>query len=161
MYNFVPVSAITRFSPLGRIEPTAAIDSDLSPLFEFSELVVDLVIGKIQLFSEVFDRFRSFQRDKQRVLQTIRDEPILDWRNNIVPLVEVRDRMIASANGDQVDDLEPSTRRGVTEEMSVSLLEKGGWYEVRLASGNRYEVDVVTESCTCPDWQQRSPRRRM
>ena len=21
--------------------------------------------------------------------------------------------------------------------------------------------DVVTESCTCPDWQQRSPHRRM
>jgi len=25
------------------------------------------------------------------------------------------------------------------------------------ASGNRYEVDVIDKSCTCPDWQQRSP----
>jgi hypothetical protein len=40
--------------------------------------------------------------------------------------------------------------------MSVSLLEKGGRYEVQSASGSRYEVDVVGESCTCPDWQQRS-----
>jgi hypothetical protein len=69
--------------------------------------------------------------------------------------------MVASANGGHVDDLEPRTRRAVTEEMSVSLLEKGGRYEVHLVSGNCYEVNVVGESCTCPDWQQRSPRRRM
>jgi hypothetical protein len=41
--------------------------------------------------------------------------------------------------------------------MDVSLLSKGGRYEVQSASGNRYEVDVVDESCSCPDWQQRSP----
>ncbi len=41
--------------------------------------------------------------------------------------------------------------------MDDSLLSKGGRYEVQSASGNRYEVDVVDESCTCPDWQQRSP----
>lgn len=70
---------------------------------------------------------------------------------------DVRDRMVASANGGQVDDLESRTRRAVTEEMSISLLEKGGRYEVQSASGNRYEVGVVGESCTCPDWQQRSP----
>jgi hypothetical protein len=70
---------------------------------------------------------------------------------------DVRDRMVASTADDQVDDLEPRTRRAVTEEMSVSLLAKGGHYEVQSASGNRYEVDVVGESCTCPDWQQRSP----
>jgi hypothetical protein len=65
--------------------------------------------------------------------------------------------MVASANGGQVDDLESQTRRAVTEEMSVSLLEKGSRYEVQSMSGNRYEVDVVGESCTCPDWHQRSP----
>ena len=65
--------------------------------------------------------------------------------------------MVASANGGQVDDLEPRTHRAVTEEMSVSLLDKGGRYEVQSASGNRYEVDVADESCTYPDWQQRSP----
>jgi hypothetical protein len=41
--------------------------------------------------------------------------------------------------------------------MDVSLLSKGGRYEVQSASGNRYEVDIIGESCTCPDWQQRSP----
>lgn len=70
---------------------------------------------------------------------------------------DVRDRMVALPDHDHVDDLEPRTRRAVTEEMSVSLLEKGGRYEVQSASGNRYEVDIVGESCTCPDWRQRSP----
>ena len=65
--------------------------------------------------------------------------------------------MVASGNGDQVDDPEPHTRRAVTEELSVSLLEKGCRDEVQSASGNRYEVDIVGESCTSPDWQQRSP----
>jgi hypothetical protein len=35
--------------------------------------------------------------------------------------------------------------------VSVSLLSKGGRYKVQSASGNRYEVNVVDESCTCPD----------
>lgn len=70
---------------------------------------------------------------------------------------DVRDRMVALPDHDHVDDLEPRTRRAVTEEMSVSLLEKGGRYEAQSASGNRYEVDIVGESCTCPDWRQRSP----
>ena len=34
------------------------------------------------------------------------------------------------------------------------LLEKDGRYEVRSASGNWYEVDVISESCTCPDWRK-------
>ncbi len=34
---------------------------------------------------------------------------------------------------------------------------KGGRYEVEAASGNRYEVDIIGQSCTCPDWQQRAP----
>jgi hypothetical protein len=69
---------------------------------------------------------------------------------------DVRDRMIASADTGQVDDLEPRTRRVVTEEMSVSFFEKGGRYAVQSATGNHYEVNVVGESCTCPDWQKRS-----
>jgi hypothetical protein len=40
--------------------------------------------------------------------------------------------------------------------MNVSLLSKGGRYEVQPASGNRYEVDIVDESCICSDIQQRS-----
>ena len=67
-----------------------------------------------------------------------------------------RDRMINSADTGQVPELKSRTRRAITEEMSVSLFEKGGRYEVQSASGNSYEVDVIDESCTCPDWQQRS-----
>ena len=53
--------------------------------------------------------------------------------------------------------LDPRTRRAREEDMEVSLLEKGGLYEVRSQSGNTYEVDVIAPSCTCPDWQQREP----
>ena len=45
----------------------------------------------------------------------------------------------------------------VEEAMTVSLLAKGGRYEVEAASGNRYEVDIIGQSCTCPGWQQRAP----
>jgi len=70
---------------------------------------------------------------------------------------DVRDRMVVTKHSNQRADLEPRTRRAVDEAMEVSLLEKGGRYEVRSASGNWYEVDVISESCTCPDWQQRAP----
>ena len=70
---------------------------------------------------------------------------------------DVRDRMVVTEHSSRRADLEPRTRRAVDEAMAVSLLEKGGRYEVRSASGNRYDVDVISESCTCLDWQQRSP----
>ena len=70
---------------------------------------------------------------------------------------DVRDRLVVDENTQSQDDLEPRTARAVAESMDVSLLSKGGRYEVQSASGNRYEVDVVDESCSCPDWQQRSP----
>jgi hypothetical protein len=41
--------------------------------------------------------------------------------------------------------------------MDVSLLQKGGIYEVRSESGNIYEVDVASETCTCPDFTKRNP----
>lgn len=57
----------------------------------------------------------------------------------------------------QVDGLESRTRRAIQEEMDVSLLEKGGCYEVHSSSGNVYEVDVIAKTCTCLDWQRREP----
>ena len=51
----------SRSDPLVRVKPPAAVDGDLPLLLECPEFVVDLVIGKIQLFSEVFDCFRSLQ----------------------------------------------------------------------------------------------------
>ncbi|WP_018257208.1 hypothetical protein [Halomicrobium katesii] len=70
---------------------------------------------------------------------------------------DVRDRLVVDEDAQSQDELEPRTKRAVNESMDVSLLSKGGRYEVQSASGNRYEVDVIDESCTCPDWQQRSP----
>jgi len=48
----------------------------------------------------------------------------------------------------------PRTRRAYEEEMDVSLLRKGGIYEVRSESGNTYEDDVAASTCTCLDWQR-------
>ena len=67
---------------------------------------------------------------------------------------------MVDGNAQSQDDLEPRTKRAVTEAMDVSLPSKGGRYEEQSASDNRYEVDVIDESCTCPDWQQRSPEGR-
>ena len=53
--------------------------------------------------------------------------------------------------------LAPRTRRAFEEEMDVSLLRKGGLYEVRSESGNVYEVDIADGSCTCLDWRRREP----
>lgn len=51
----------------------------------------------------------------------------------------------------------PRTRRARTESMSISLRRTGGLYEVRVASGRIYDVDVSMPACTCPDWQTRQP----
>ncbi|MFB6228973.1 MAG: hypothetical protein ABEH88_10520 [Halobacteriales archaeon] len=75
------------------IEPTASVDGDPSLRFELSEFIINPVIGEIQLFSKVFDRLRGVQRDEQRVLKTVRDEPIRDWRDNIVTLIEDIERI--------------------------------------------------------------------
>ena len=55
------------------------------------------------------------------------------------------------------EDSDPRTERARTEEMDVSLLRKGGVYEVESASGNTYEVDVASKTCTCPDFTKRQP----
>jgi hypothetical protein len=70
---------------------------------------------------------------------------------------DVRDRLVVDENAQSQNDLKPCTTRAVAEGMDVSLLSKGGRYEVQSTSGNRYEGDVIDESCTFPDWQQRSP----
>jgi len=44
-------------------------------------------------------------------------------------------------------------RRARKEDMRVALLRKGGVYEIDSASGNTYEVDVLNETCSCPDHQ--------
>ena len=60
-------------------------------------------------------------------------------------------------DGDQDNNIDPRTERALTEEMDVSLLRKGGVYEVKSQSGSYYEVDVASETCTCPDFVKREP----
>jgi hypothetical protein len=68
-----------------------------------------------------------------------------------------------AAQQPSVDDQEPQdekdlrTERARTEEMDVSLLRKGGEYEVQSESGNTYEVDVASKTCTCPDFTKSQP----
>jgi len=50
------------------------------------------------------------------------------------------------------------TQRALTEEMDVWLSQEGGIYGVQKGeSGSIYEVDVVSETCSCPDWQTGEP----
>ena len=44
-------------------------------------------------------------------------------------------------------------KRAREDDMDVALLHRGGCYEVDSASGNIYEVDLLDETCTCPDHQ--------
>lgn len=48
------------------------------------------------------------------------------------------------------------SRRALTEPMDVSLLRRGGLYEVRTTTGI-YQVDVIESACTCPDYRENSP----
>jgi hypothetical protein len=58
---------------------------------------------------------------------------------------DVRDRLVVNDDPKPQDDIDPCTKRTIDEAMDVSLLSKGGRYEVQSASGNQYEVDVVDE----------------
>lgn len=55
---------------------------------------------------------------------------------------------------------EPRTKRAKREDMDISFLAKPGRYEVHSASGSRYEVDVLEETCSCPDIAERCKHRR-
>ncbi|GGM51978.1 SWIM zinc finger family protein [Haloarcula argentinensis] len=55
---------------------------------------------------------------------------------------------------------EPRTKRAKREDMDASFLAKPGRYEVHSASDSRYEVDVLEETCSCPDTAERCKHRR-
>ena len=55
--------------------------------------------------------------------------------------------------GYSVED--PRTRRALTEDMTVHFGRCGPTYQVESESGKTYSVDVVAETCTCPDHTQR------
>ena len=60
-------------------------------------------------------------------------------------------------NTEQEPSEAPRTRRARSEPMAVSLFRTSGQYEVRVASGRLYEVDLTQPACSCPDWQIRQP----
>ncbi|SFS09925.1 hypothetical protein SAMN05216559_3621 [Halomicrobium zhouii] len=66
-----------------------------------------------------------------------------------------RDDPFAVSDADQ-----PRTERAKTEDMDVSLLRKGGVYQVHSASDSYYDVDVAAESCSCPDTADRCKHLR-
>jgi hypothetical protein len=57
-----------------------------------------------------------------------------------------------SENEHQAQD-DVRAKRAREDDMDVALLHRGGCYEVDSASGNIYEVDLLDETCTCPDHQ--------
>ncbi len=63
---------------------------------------------------------------------------------------DVRDRMLVSDGSTSAEVLKPRTKRAVEEAMTVSLLAKGGRYEVEAASENRYEVDIIENLVPVP-----------
>ena len=78
--------------------------------------------------------------------------------------LEVEPEVAASSQGASDEDRTASTgpttgrsQRARTEEMDVSLLRRGGVYEVRSTSGNIYAVNILEKSCTCPDHRENEP----
>ena len=57
-------------------------------------------------------------------------------------------------------DDEDRTKRAKREDIDVSFLAKPGRYEVQSASDSVYEVDVLAETCSCPDVVQRCKHLR-
>ncbi|GCF15924.1 hypothetical protein Harman_38590 [Haloarcula mannanilytica] len=55
---------------------------------------------------------------------------------------------------------EPRTKRAKREDIDVSFLAKPGRYEIHSASDSRYEVDVLEETCSCPDVAERCKHLR-
>jgi|AntDeeMinimDraft_4_1070355.scaffolds.fasta_scaffold00796_3 hypothetical protein len=52
------------------------------------------------------------------------------------------------------------TQRALEEPMMVSLHASDGTYRVEKQTGSTYLVDVLEESCTCPDRHRRCKHRR-
>jgi hypothetical protein len=57
-------------------------------------------------------------------------------------------RLLIDEDARSQDDFERLTQRAITEAIDVSLLSRGDRYEVQSPSGNRYEVNVIVDSCT-------------
>lgn len=68
-------------------------------------------------------------------------------------------RSTSTASEERSADLEPRTRRAITQEMDILFVDIGR-YVVHSESGNRYEVDIFEDSCTCPDSQDAATPRR-
>jgi hypothetical protein len=59
----------------------------------------------------------------------------------------------SSSEDEQQSRNNARAKRARGDGMNVAILRRGGCYEVDLASGNTYEVDLLDETCSCPDHQ--------
>lgn len=104
----------------------------------------------------------SLSADAESRHVTVRDTRWADTPSEAVPdggIVQARiaDGTVPDPTDDPfavADDDKPRTKRAKREEMDVSFHQKPGVYEVHSASGSYYDVDVVEETCTCPDFEQ-------
>lgn len=62
-----------------------------------------------------------------------------------------------TTESDRIAHLEPRTQRALAESMHITFARVGGQYTVHAASGRYYDVDIVVQTCSCPDFQTNPP----
>ena len=65
----------------------------------------------------------------------------------------VTDSSTTLDSGDEHQAQDTRAKRAQEDDMDVVLVHWGGCYEVDSASGNTYDVDLLNETCSCPDHQ--------
>ncbi|WP_434530201.1 SWIM zinc finger family protein (plasmid) [Haloarcula sp. NS06] len=140
-----------------------------------SEYLVDMAEGRCECPDDSH-RPSVTCKHRRRVAFAIGERPIPEWANQDAlddqfglhvdadPTRAVPDGGVAQATTDEgsitqsasgplaikpADD--PRTKRAKREAIDVSFLQKPGRYEVQSASDSVYEVDVLEETCSCPD----------
>ncbi|MBV0926403.1 SWIM zinc finger family protein [Halomicroarcula limicola] len=140
-----------------------------------SEYLVDMAEGRCECPDDSH-RPSVTCKHRRRVAFAIGERPIPEWANQDAlddqfglhveadPTRAVPDGGVAQATAENnnvtrsgsgplaiepADD--PRTKRAKREAIDVSFLQKPGRYEVQSASDSVYEVDVLEETCSCPD----------
>ncbi|MBX0298329.1 SWIM zinc finger family protein [Haloarcula nitratireducens] len=140
-----------------------------------SEYLVDMAEGRCECPDDSH-RPSVTCKHRRRVAFVIGERPIPDWANQDTlddqfglhveadPTRAVPDGGVAQATADsgsitqsgsgplaiEPDD-DPRTKRAKREAIDVAFLQKPGRYEVQSASDSVYEVDILEETCSCPD----------
>ncbi|MBX0297202.1 hypothetical protein [Haloarcula nitratireducens] len=142
-----------------------------------SEYLVDMAEGRCECPDDSH-RPSVTCTHRRRVEFVIGERPIPEWANQDAlddqfglhvdadPTRAVPDGGVTQATADSghvtrsssgplamESDDDPRTKRAKREAIDVSFLQKPGRYEVQSASDSVYEVDVLEETCSCPDDQ--------